>query len=367
MNIECLDYLEQVMYKKCSIDNTTCYHEEILNDDGKEMCLSCGQMFTEKFIFITNTCIRNKNKNICSIYNEIPVHISSNIKNLTIEIYQAITENRIFRNSSKKSIILACLHQASALLNDSKSYCELLQMFQLKQHEANKGFVLLYTKLPRFPEYMCSTFKNEEDSCIKSLLKIMSLFDETLYTLVLNTFRLVKLESFIINKSQPFSIINGCIFFWVLFTKRLSYCDIVAKLRISKMTLNKVYTPICNVVYNLVMKDFVQMLFVCCSIKCNKLFNKQHDLYIHNPTTDMVVVKNDAVIDLQTDEMLEWNIFLDTCYYDNDEAYPLDIKLLKVNKIPTFDFSCFDKTFHLSGDEMFYTLLTTKIKNLNLS
>lgn len=366
--------------------NDSCKHEETSDESGKKTCLECGELLEERYIATHHSSniigMKKRRKSDPPIYNDIPSYIEQYIKDITIEIYQKATANKIFRNTSKKSIILASLHRASALAGNHISYYDLLDMFDLKQHEANKGFAILSSNIPKKSKFTLKFNQTKEELIsINSKLRKLGMNTKCMFNLVANVFNLVKNKSDIVNTSQPNSIICGCIYFWIVYTCISKTDDEFSKtVGISKMTLLKVYVAVCDVVFNNILKSFFAILFKNCipkyiegPPKYKSILKKSKNLLygpgpmlIHNPFDQeaiKVMCKQGKMefIELPLDNVdntLEWNILLDHHYYGPTDVFMMDVKLIrKQGRDMYFDFTEYDKKNETNGIDLLKSLL----------
>jgi transcription initiation factor TFIIIB Brf1 subunit/transcription initiation factor TFIIB len=368
-----------------------CKHEEIIDDNGRKTCLECSELLEENYIASHHSSniigMKKRHRSEPSIYNDIPFYIEQHIKDITIEIYQKATASKIFRNTSKKSIILASLHRASALAGNHISYYDLLDMFLLKQHEANKGFAILSSNIPKKSEFMFKFNQTKEEMIsINSKLRKLGMDTKLMFNLVANVFNLVKEKSNIVNTSQPNSIICGCIYFWIVYSRIVKTDDEFSKtVGISKMTLLKVYVAVCDVVFNHILKHFFSILLKNCIPKPidgtpkyksilkkskNMLYGPTHRMLIYDPfNCDKIRVtpqpsKRDKITDVEdlpldeVDDTQEWNVLLDQQYYSPTDVYMINVKLVRKNdKEMYFDFTDYDKINNKEGVELLRSLM----------
>jgi hypothetical protein len=332
-----------------------------------------------------------------SIYSEIPHFIDHDIKELAVEIYRTATKNKTFRNTSKKSIVMACVHRASSLLGDSTaiSYFDLLQMFNLKQHEANKGFTILSSNIPKESDFF-QKFNHEREELIgiNSKMKLVEInANPQLFRLVANVFNLLKQKSNIVNSSQYSSVICGCIYFWSIFLEMNKSEDFFAtSSKVSKTTLLKIYTSICDVVFNYVLKElFSKLLKNCCRVPITTgkgaikfpndfkkkyknvepeemIFGLQEKCFVFHPFDHEkieAVISNNKLPLENVGETLEWNLILSKDYYTTNFKFPLMVTLIKINdKNMFFDFSKYDLFNNTSGKKILNDVL---LKNFDKS
>ena len=388
------EFHETKMRRQDSVESE-CKHDETSNDNGKKTCLECGELLEENYIVSqhsSNIGMKKRRKSESTIYNDIPFYIEQHIKDITIEIYQKATASKIFRNTSKRSIILASLHRASALAGNHISYYDLLDMFLLKQHEADKGFTILSRNIPKKSEFTLRFNQTKEEMIsINSKLRKLGMDNKLMFNLVANTFNLMKEKSDIVNTSQPNSIICGCIYFWIVYTRIQKSDDEFSKtVGISKMTLLKVYVAVCDVVFNIILKAFFSILLRNCDPKPieghpkykntlkkakNLLYGPTYRMLIHDPfDQDKIRVtpqpsKRDKITDVEdlpleeVDNTQEWNVLLDQKYYSPTDVYMLDIKLVRNNdKEMYFDFAEYDKNNETEGIELLRSLLIKRFQ-----
>ena len=165
-----------VKVEEFSESESECEHDETIDENSKVICLNCGQLLGENFLIVdqlSNSAVGvKKRKRVeCSIYNELPQFISQNIKDMTIDIYKLVTGEEIFRNTFRKSIILACLHRAVIIKEAPIYFDDMLEMFGLTTHEANKGITFVANNIPKDSEYTIPFFNDE--------LSIMSVLAST--------------------------------------------------------------------------------------------------------------------------------------------------------------------------------------------
>ncbi len=216
--------------------------------------------------------------------------------------------------------------------------------------------------------------------------------NKLMFNLVANTFNLVKEKSDIVNTSQPNSIICGCIYFWIVYTRIQKSDDEFSKtVGISKMTLLKVYVAVCDVVFNNILKAFFAILLKNCDPKPiegtpkykstlkkskNLLYNPTHRMLIHEPFDQAKIrvtpqpSKRDKVTKVEdlpleeVDNTQEWNVLLDQQYYSPTDVYMLHIKLVRKNdKEMYFDFTEYDKNNETTGIELLRSLLIKRFEH----
>jgi transcription initiation factor TFIIIB Brf1 subunit/transcription initiation factor TFIIB len=389
------EYQETKLKRQDSVESDdSCKHNETSDDNGKKTCLECGELLEENYIATHHSIIgmKKRRKSEPTIYNDIPFYIEQDIKDITIEIYQKATASKIFRNTSKRAIVLASLHRASALTGNHISYYDLIDMFLLKQHEADKGFTILSRNIPKKSDFTLRFNQTKEELIsINSKLRKLGMDTKLMFNLVANVFNLVKEKSDIVNTSQPNSIICGCIYFWIVYTRIQKSDEEFSKtVGISKMTLLKVYVAVCDVVFNNILKSFFATLLKNCEPKTiegppkykntlkktkNLLYGPTYRILIHNPFDQNKIratqaSKSDKTTDIEDlpleeiDNTRKWNVLLDQQYYSPTDVYMLHVKLVRKNdKEMYFDFAEYDKNNETDGVELLRSLLIKRFEH----
>ena len=373
----------------------SCSHENTCCDEGdKKTCLDCGELLQENFTltlhYNSGFCMTNRKTTDPSIYMSIPDFVDRDLKELTIKIYEVTTGKKHFRNKTKKAILLACLHRASVLKKSPISYYELLELLKLKQHEANHGFTVLSSNIPKNSEhFVIFDHTKEEIISINSKLKQLQIEDKDscLFRLIVNTFLLLKKNSNAVNNSQYTSVVCGCIYFWVVhyLNKSIDLETFTNRANVSKTTLLKNYITVCDVVFNSILKElFSELLKNCVQVRLekpivykNKIQKKNNtadsEMMIYNPD-EKFTIKNPFDVDNITceiggnllpldsvNDILEWNLLLNKCYYTPTTKIMLYVLLIKLcAKDIYFDFSKFDMYNKTNGCEILKKVLISR-------
>lgn len=372
-----------------------CEHEEIIIEDSKHICVDCGEMLIENFISNQHCSniigMKKRRKSECNIYNDIPLYIPQNVKNKTIEIYQKVTENKIFRNTFKRSIVLACLHRASTLTKSDISYDDLLDIFSLKQYEANKGFSYVANNLPKDSEFSIP-FDNEREEMISIISILRNLGMSSLLNPVVVIFKLVKKRSNILNVSLCKSVICGCIYFWIKYKSiNKTLKEFAQDVKMSEMTIINKYLVISDVVMKSIMKELFCALLKNCEViqfdgknkyknilkHCkNSLYNADKKLIVNDPfDVDKITVFPYSATQAragtgyqslpldEVDDIKEWNILLDQKYYSyTSEMYTLDVIISKNTRDLVIDFKRYNEVNKTDGNILLKNILIQKFE-----
>lgn len=337
-----------------SIMDSTCTHATIETDNSKKICLDCGTILDVHFLLDQyNFVSKIRPKKIeCSIYDEIPHYISQDLKILTIDIYKLVTAKRIFRNIFRKSIILACLHRSSIIKKAPIYFEDMLEMFNLKTHDANKGISFVATNLEKNSIYDIP-FSNDE-ICVDSTLALVDLVRYRVQ--VMKIFDTVKSQSDLLNNSHCKSVVCGCIYFYLMHNSvKISLKQFSKKVNLAESTIIKKFIIIKTIIMKPIMKRLfsyflrnvdlnVRIVDDCKSDVDLDLIDPVQSVAVHNyadpdnisvtSLIDQFVYPLDDVEDIR-----DWNILFAKCYIDsNGFEFKLDIRVIETTKNLLFDF-----------------------------
>ena len=245
-----------------SSSSSICSHEDIANENGCTVCLECGNVLKSYFLVDTPSSSSNvvrPRKHEKTIYGELPSYLSHDVKALTIEIYESVTANRIFRNVFRRSIILACLHRAAILVKTPIFFEDMLEMFNLKIHDANRGISFVSINTAKLDAYKIPFWN--DDICLGSVIANTDL--RSIKPSVEKLFDIVKSRSNLLNNSHCKSIVCGCIYMVVkLKAINVPLKQLSQKCGMAEMTIVKKYIMIYKIVLSACMKRLFSSLLI---------------------------------------------------------------------------------------------------------
>lgn len=350
-----------------------CSHDATIEDNGKQICVNCGELLSERYIASMPTIAGvRRRKKVDLIYNDLPSYIPQHLKDMTVDIYQHVTKNRIFRNSFKRGILAACLHRAANLSRCDISYDDLIEMFSINQNEANKGFNRVHMYLPKDSIYSIPFDADKDERLvIDTTLRnagMMSLVEPTILL-----FQMVKDKSNLINESLCKSVVCGCVYFWVKYRKiPKTLKEVSQRVGMSEMTILNKYLIICDLVLKAIMRPlFSSLLSQCVATppegknkyktilkdKPHALYGPENKVLIHDPfDCDKIRVtpigSNESFPLDDVDDIKEWNLLLDRRYYNIEgQVFSLNISMTKNTRDCTLDFKRYNETNKASGED----------------
>ena len=296
-------------------------------DSGEKLCSLCGELLHQNNLIVENIgSMKQRRKRECTLFNDIPHFISEKTRDVAIDIYREVTKNTNTR-TMRKAILIACVHRASTICEESVSFDDLIEISGLKSFKACRGINYVSESLSKNSQYATHFFRSDS-MIISSLMKNIGLEDQTPH--IANIVKIVTNSSSLFNISHYKSVVCGCIFFWLVINERnISLAKFAQEVNVSHMTIKKKHFEIKVVILRYLLKKIFSNLLKKCIPKYSgrvkskfpgTLYEPHLKLYVENyKNEDEIAVKNienkylpiDDVTDIQ-----QWNILLDTKYYD---------------------------------------------------
>lgn len=248
--------------EECEDKNTTkCKHKNINNERGLNICTECG-------LQLRNTISHNKewryygqsdnrhssDPNRVIIRKDPESNIFKDVENMGFSdkiiekaniIYKQVTNNKIFRNNSRKSIIFACIYHSYKLNDKPQTHQKLIEIFGLDNKTALKGLKHVNLNAPKSSNILTTYIT--PDSLITDIMEkfqgTQSQIDE-----VIVIYNKIKNKSSRINRSRPLSVSSSVVYYWILKTKKdISLKDFISKIELSDLTVSKLSKEIARV------------------------------------------------------------------------------------------------------------------------
>ena len=126
--------------------DTTCSHKNITTQGMNSVCEECGVIVSKNFSYErewryygTNDTRHNSDPNRCNIrklddkgiFKDVEKYqINPKIINTANDIYETVTNHKIYRGNTRKGIIFACVYHAYNINNNPQSCKNLIQILQ---------------------------------------------------------------------------------------------------------------------------------------------------------------------------------------------------------------------------------------------
>ena len=234
--------------------NEKCQHDDINEDGGIVTCLNCGKEL-EKNIFhdkewryygqsdnkktsdpnrVTLRKIPDKN-----IFQDVEnMGFSDKIVSAANQLYLNVTKDQIFRGSSRKAIIFACIFKIYLINGIAQTPESLIKLFDLDKKIGLKGLKYVNLNLDKDSE-IHTTFITP----VHLIENIMDKFNANAEhkSEVALLYSRIKNKSSKINRSRPQSVSAGLIWFWICMKGlEINLKDFAQKTGLSELTISKI-------------------------------------------------------------------------------------------------------------------------------
>ena len=224
------------------------------------ICEECGTISSKNIFYDREWCYygssdtrHNSDPNRCNlrrtdekgIYKDIEKYsINPKVINTANEIYEEVTNNKIYRGNTRKGIVFACVFHAYNINKNPQSCKNLIQIFDLEQKVALKGLKFVNLNLPVNSNIRSDNSSNNVEHLI---LEIMNQFNATetqirdvnkLYEHLLN-------RSSLLNRSRPQSVAYGLVCYYIMKKNPDYSIDFFKeKIKLSELTLTRIVREI---------------------------------------------------------------------------------------------------------------------------
>lgn len=247
MNLDIYDKEYETLISQIpTLTEFVCQHEDIIEENNNKTCSTCGEIiiqnilsserqvnYSQQDFFINKIQVTKlKKKELCDY------SLSEKMMNETIDLYDKIVQDRVYRGKIRQAIIIYCVY---ILCKKNNS---LLDIEEINFRLLPRSYILCGSKIVHSSKYILQNenliIKNNfKDSLIMEMNKFFSSnkdIDE-----VLSLYEKIKNNGEIFNTSKPHSIICGLIYIWILKSNQnININDFIGTIKISMCTLNKI-------------------------------------------------------------------------------------------------------------------------------
>lgn len=238
-----------------------CRHADCNEEGGIVTCLNCGKEL-EKNIFhdkewryygqsdnkktsdpnrVTLRKIPDKN-----IFQDVEnMGFSDKIVASANQLYLSVTKDQIFRGSSRKAIIFACIFKVYLMNGIAQTHESLIKLFDLDKKVGLKG--LKYVNLNLSKDSMIHTTFITPVHLIENIMDKFNATDEQKKEVTELYYR-IKNRSSKINRSRPQSVSAGLIWFWICMKGlEIHIKEFAQKTGLSELTITKISKEISSI------------------------------------------------------------------------------------------------------------------------
>lgn len=235
-----------------------CEHKEKIEQLGHLICLECGEEVEQKLIsgrecgqeiksadnISRCSSRRNLDKNL---YKDVENKgFSDSIVSVANNIFSCCIKNRIRRDKTRESIVLACVFEAYKMEKDPQSFDSLLKHFNISRKKALEGIKFVNINLPK--EYKKKTRYITPKDLIKNILENFNIRQDSIDDIHVFCDKVLSKKSSL-NDSRPYSIAAGIIYYWIVANnKNITIKEYKEKVKLSESTILKIYKEIHKIV-----------------------------------------------------------------------------------------------------------------------
>lgn len=242
-------------------DIEECKHENVIDENGIVCCTDCG-IEMEKHIYQEKEWRyygQSDNKRASdpnrvhlrkieerNIFKDVEnMGFSDKVVYLANQIYLQVTKGQIFRGTSRKSLIFACVFHSFKASGKPQSHEKLIKIFDLTRKAGLKGLKYVNLNVPK--DSIIHTTYITPLNLIQDILDTFSA-SETQKTQVYALYEKIKNKSSRINRSRPQSVAAALVWYWInLMSIDITVKEFASKTDLSELTILKLAKEIGNV------------------------------------------------------------------------------------------------------------------------
>lgn len=241
-------------------DKTTplCHHLDIVMEGMGKICADCGEVLGKdvnyekewRYYGMMDTR-HNSDPNRCNmrktedktIYKDVEkMGFSDKIITCANQLYEQVTQGKIFRGNTRKGIIFACIFHAYKLNNNPQSCEMLIEIFGIDRKVGLRGLKFVNLNAPKD-----SNFRNFQITTEHLVKEIMTKFhaNDSHIEEALLIYSMVKGKSSLLNRSRPQSVASGLVRYYI--QKKNSDISMEyfrTKIHLSELTITRIVKEI---------------------------------------------------------------------------------------------------------------------------
>lgn len=244
-------------------EHVSCPHTNTINERGIYVCIDCGEEI-QHYISCSNKewsygygdskpeeRQQNRKTEERTIFKDVEnLGFSENIISKANSIYSQVTQGKIFRGNSRKSIVFACIFHAFKLADIPQTHEKLMKIFNLDRKTGLKGLKHVNLYAPKnskirttyiTPCHLIDEDMNKFDATLEQKQEVKSLYEK------------IKEKTSKLNRSRPQSVSAAIIYYWICLKgkdKDITLKDFAKKVFLSELTINKIVKEISIILKN---------------------------------------------------------------------------------------------------------------------
>lgn len=238
-----------------------CNHEDVVTKGGINLCLECGLELGRKIEYEKEWRYYGRNDNRFSndpirchmrkpdektIFKDVEgMEFSNRVVFIANNIYQQVTGGQIYRRSSRKAIICACIFHAYKIIGNVQSCDDLIDIFKINRQRGLQGIKYVTLNSPKNSQirtlYITANDLIEEIMNKFAATKEQMMEVEELYKRIHN-------KSSLLNRARPKSVASALTYYYIRLTKKnITMREFTEKTNLSELTINKLVKEIASI------------------------------------------------------------------------------------------------------------------------
>ena len=241
-----------------------CSHQNIVIEQSVHVCEDCGESidshhmsFEKEWRFYGMRDTRHaSDPSRCQARRVEERNIFKDVEKLGItdrilfvanQIYEKVSQGKIYRGSSRKGIIFACVFHAYKMNGTPQSCDKLIHIFGLDKKVGLKGLKFLNLHVPK--DTLLSSQSSVSTETL--ILEIMTKFHATDIQKreIIELYNVIQNKSILLNRSRPHSVASGIVRYYIEERGEHIQMDFFRKkVNISELTITKIVEEIKRIV-----------------------------------------------------------------------------------------------------------------------
>ena len=239
-----------------------CQHEEVVTELSVKVCTKCGYEIDKELNYDKewryyqskektqgyNTRCQVRKTNVKTIHKDLEnLGFNSKIINTANELYQKVTQGKIYRGNSRKSIVFACVFSAFKIHNNPQTCENLIRIFNLKRKLGLKGLKYIHLNIDK--QTQVQNIRITPYHIISEMMQKFITSEPKQVEEVHAIYDFIKNKSSVLNRSRPNSTAAGIIYYYILKNKKaITLKQFSNEVELSELTIKKIVKEI-DIIY----------------------------------------------------------------------------------------------------------------------
>jgi transcription initiation factor TFIIIB Brf1 subunit/transcription initiation factor TFIIB len=245
---------KQIKYDNCDHDNT-------INESGIITCIDCGIELQKDILhekewryYGASDSKRSSDPNRVqmrksedrSIYKDVAsMGFSETIVSKANSIYTIVTKGKIYRASTRKAIIFACIYHAYNISGNPQDHDKLTSLFSISHKSSMKGLKHVNLHAPK--NSIIHTTYITPGNMVSHIMRRFRANEDQIHE-VEQLYKQIENKSSKLNRSRPQSVACGLTYYWICKNKiNLSLDEFRSKVSLSPLTIQEIAKEIAKV------------------------------------------------------------------------------------------------------------------------